>query len=399
MKLGFWRATRSFGCVWCLSFLLATTCPGTMIYAGTQNPQKPQTLPGASPGATTPAPTATNPAKDTPRASNVLFTGEADYRIGAGDALEIKVVDAEELSGSVRVRADGTIRMHFLGRILALNKTAEELATGIADGLRGKYLFEPRVSVSVTELTSRSIYIQGAVAKPGVYQIDDPNPHLFQLLVTAGGLQPNHGATAYVIRRIKVSADDAKAQEASLKVENDEAKKTASVPAEDPKAAPSDQPRLQDAEWLSKQYTLIRININGLFKGRFDQNMFLQPGDIINIPPTDNFFVSGQVKAPGSFPLKEGTSLRQAIALAQGFTPTASPSKGIIFRENPETSERIELQVDMGAVMAGKKDDLLIYASDVVVVPASGFKTVALPMIQMMTTSLLTLLLYRTIGY
>jgi polysaccharide export outer membrane protein len=233
------------------------------------------------------------------------------------------------------------------------------------------------------------IYIQGAVFKPGVYQVEG-RPDLMQMLVLAGGLQPNHGSTAYIIRRVKVPAGEIKAQEAAFK---EEAKEQAQNPTAE--AEKGDRPKLNDAEWLSRQYTLIKLNINGLFKGRFDQNMFLEPGDIVNIMPTDFFFVSGQVKAPGSFQLKDGTTLRQAIALAQSFTPTASPGKGIIFRENPETGQRLELPVDMDAVMKGKKDDVIIFPNDIIVVPASGFKTFAVPALQTATFSILTTLLLR----
>jgi polysaccharide export outer membrane protein len=281
--------------------------------------------------------------------------------------------------------------MHFLGRLVVLDKTSEDLSKIIADGLRGRYLFEPRVSVNITELNSRNIYIQGAVNKPGVYQIDG-RPHMLQLLVMAGGLLPNYGSTAFIIRRVKVSEEDIKAHETSLKAQNQQQ-------GDEQNGAPSDQPKLQDAEWLSKQYTLIKLNINGLFKGRFDQNMFLQPGDIVNIPTTETFFVSGQVKAPGSFQLKEGTSLRQAIALAQGFTQTSSPGKGLIFRENPETGKRLELQVDMGAIMAGKQEDMIIYPNDVLVVPASGFRTWTVPMIQAALASVLQIALIKSLGY
>ncbi len=327
------------------------------------------------------------------RMANVLVTGEEDYRIGAGDVLDIRVADADELSGSFQVRADGTIKLHFLGRLLVLNRTTEELEKAITGGLRGRYLFEPRVSVGISEFNSRSIYIQGAVNKPGVYQMDS-RPNLLQLLVMAGGLIPNHSSTAFIIRRIKVTPDDAKSQDIVLKPQSEEPKND---DKQDQKAA--DEPRLQDAEWLSKQYTLIKLNINGLFKGRFDQNMMLEPGDIINIGMTEMFYVSGQVKAPGQFALKESTSLRQALALAQGFTQTASPGKGIIFREHPETGKRMDILVDMGAVMSGKKEDMAIYANDVVVIPDSTFKVWTLPLIQAAASSILTALLFKTISF
>ena len=331
------------------------------------------------------------------RGSNVLVTVGEDYRIGAGDTIEIRIADADELSGTFRVRADGTIKMHFLGRILVINKTSDELAKEIADGLQGKYLFEPRVSVDITELNSRSIYIQGAVYKPGVYQMDG-RANLLQLLVMAGGLMPNHASSAFVIRRIKVDAEQVKAQEAALKVENAQARELEKRGQKAGEEA-ADNPKLQDAEWLSKQYTLLKLNINGLFKGRFDQNMILEPGDIINIPLTEMFYVSGQVKAPGSFQLKDGTTVRQAVALAQGFTPTASPGKAMIFREHPETGKRMDVPVDLSEIQKGKAPDVVMYPNDVLVVPDSKFKVWTLPLIQIATTSVITALLLNAISY
>src|SRR4029078_8801229 len=97
-------------CVLALIFILSTS-------AFTQAQEKPQTPPRESAAPSNPP---KEPARETapPRMANVLVTGEEDYRIGAGDVIDIRVVDAEELSGTFRVRADGTIKMHFLGRLL-----------------------------------------------------------------------------------------------------------------------------------------------------------------------------------------------------------------------------------------------------------------------------------------
>jgi polysaccharide export outer membrane protein len=107
--------------------------------------------------------------------------------------------------------------------------------------------------------------------------------------------------------------------------------------------------------------------------------MFLEPGDIVNIPPADLFFVAGEVNGPGAFPLKEGTTLRQAISLAQGMTFKAVTGRGIIFREDPQTGKRQELQLDVGAVMSGKREDVVILPNDVIIVPNSRMKTAILP--------------------
>lgn len=131
------------------------------------------------------------------------------------------------------------------------------------------------------------------------------------------------------------------------------------------------------------------VNINGLLRGRFNEDTFLEPGDIINIPPSDVFFVAGEVNKPGSFVLKEGTSLRQAISLAQGTSLNAAGDRGVIFREGP-TGKREELKVDIASVMSGKKPDVLILANDIVMVPNSRVKSVGNAVLKAFGLSTLT---------
>ena len=77
----------------------------------------------------------------------------------------------------------------------------------------------------------------------------------------------------------------------------------------------------------------------------------------------------------GEITLKEGTTLRQAIALAQGTNYKAALERGIVFRESAG-GKREELRVDIGSVMAGKKEDVPIMANDIVLVPNSRGKTI-----------------------
>ena len=130
------------------------------------------------------------------------------------------------------------------------------------------------------------------------------------------------------------------------------------------------------------EYTLKTVNISGLFKGRFDQNAYVEPGDIVNIPQADVFFVAGEVNAPGSFPLSDGTTLRQAIALSQGTTFNAALGNGVIFRQDAATGKRQEIAVDIGAVMKGRKEDIPIAANDIVIVPNSRAKTIGNSILQ-----------------
>lgn len=289
--------------------------------------------------------------------SAVLVSPEEDYRIGPNDVIDIRVENMPELTQTFRVTAAGTFLMPFIGRVSAAKKTTEELAQLIADSLRGDYLKDPRVSVSVKEFNSRSFFIQGSVRSPGVFQIEG-RPSMLELLTLAGGLTETHGANAYIIRRIKEPAQKEAEPNVAKTVSGNDANG-------EPEAALEERPK----------YELKSANINGLLKGRFDQDVLLEPGDIINIPSSDVFFVAGEVNAPGSFALKEGTTLRQAISLAQGTNYKAALNRGVVYRENAKNGKREEVHVDIGAVMGGKKEDVLIMANDIIMVPNSRTKT------------------------
>lgn len=284
----------------------------------------------------------------TPGPASVVVSPDKAYQIGPSDVIEIQVEDAPELSSSWRISPDGTFSMGFLGVIRAAGKTPEELQKLIADGLRGDYLKDPRVKVIVKQINSRTFFIQGSVRNPGAYQIEG-TPSLLELITIAGGVADNHGSTAFVIRRVK-PAEGAPAEKVNSLAE----------------AEGEEQP----------QYELVKRNIVGLLRGNFQENMFVKPGDIVNIPPTDVFFVAGEVNAPGSFALKEGTTLRQAVALAQGTNFKAAKDRGVIFRDGAD-GKRQEIKVDVGKVMDGKQDDIAIQANDVIIVPNSRMKSVA----------------------
>jgi polysaccharide biosynthesis/export protein len=82
------------------------------------------------------------------------------------------------------------------------------------------------------------------------------------------------------------------------------------------------------------------------------------------------------VNAPGALALKEGTTLRQAISLAQGTSFNAAADRGIIFREDPSSGKRSEIKVDIAGIMSGKKQDMPILANDIIIVPNSRLKSV-----------------------
>jgi polysaccharide export outer membrane protein len=286
------------------------------------------------------------------RSGQLLSSGEEDYRIGVNDVLDIKIENAPELTGEYRVTAGGSFLMPYLGRVAAQHKTPEQLAQQISDGLRGDYLRDPKVVVKVKEYNSRAFFIHGSVRNPGVYQ-SEGRPSLLELITLANGLTEHHGSTAFIIRRSRPAAP------------------TPPQPINGPIPAPEAGAEGGDGP----HYELKSVNVNSLLKGQFDQDTYLEPGDIVNIPPADVFFVAGEVNQPGSFPLKEGTTVRQAIALAQGMKFNAASSRCIIFREAKD-GKREEVSADIAAMMGGKKEDLVVRANDIIIVPNSRSKSV-----------------------
>jgi len=92
-----------------------------------------------------------------------------DYRIGAGDALQINVWRNPELSLSVPVRPDGRISMPLVGDVQAAERTATALAKDI-ENLLTDFVRSPQVTVIVANPDSadfqRRVRITGAVTSP-----------------------------------------------------------------------------------------------------------------------------------------------------------------------------------------------------------------------------------------
>jgi len=92
--------------------------------------------------------------------------GQASYSLGSGDLISIVVFDEEELTMEVRV-AKTPMSYPFLGQVPLDGRNLAEVEHQITTGLKGDYLIEPRISISVIEY--RPFFITGEVANPGSY--------------------------------------------------------------------------------------------------------------------------------------------------------------------------------------------------------------------------------------
>jgi polysaccharide biosynthesis/export protein len=111
-----------------------------------------------------------------------------DYRVHAGDEVEVSVWKEPDLLRKVVVRPDGKIGFPLTGEIVAAGRTAMMIQSDLV-GLLKKYIPEPVVTVSVIGLGGNQVYVIGQVNKPGAYLMN-PQLNVLQALAIAGGTTP-----------------------------------------------------------------------------------------------------------------------------------------------------------------------------------------------------------------
>jgi polysaccharide biosynthesis/export protein len=110
---------------------------------------------------------------------------DAEYKIGPQDLLRIDVWKEPEITRTVPVRPDGKISLPLLNDVQAAGLTPMELSAVIGDGLK-KYITNPQVTVTVSEINSRRVYVSGEVVRAGAFPLL-PNMTVLQALSSSGG--------------------------------------------------------------------------------------------------------------------------------------------------------------------------------------------------------------------
>src|ERR1700685_3778935 len=103
--------------------------------------------------------------------TSVATPGNAAYKIGPADVLDISVFKVPDLAKTVQVADDGTINYPLIGEVPVAGKTAHDLERDLAQKLGVKYLRSPQVSVLVKEFNSQRVTVSGSVKTAGGYRI------------------------------------------------------------------------------------------------------------------------------------------------------------------------------------------------------------------------------------
>lgn len=120
------------------------------------------------------------------------------YKLGSGDLVKINVYGQDDLTLETRLTDIGVVNYPYLGEIKLTGMTVSELEAYIYTGLKGDYLIEPSVSVSILEY--RPFFINGEVEKPGGYAFQ-PGLTIDKAAALAGGYTERASKTKIYIDR------------------------------------------------------------------------------------------------------------------------------------------------------------------------------------------------------
>ncbi|MGR9072519.1 MAG: polysaccharide biosynthesis/export family protein [Gammaproteobacteria bacterium] len=134
------------------------------------------------------------------------------YRLGAGDKLEIKVFNQDDLTGQYTITGSGQISMPLIGSVKAEGLTVKELEIEVADKLKPDYLLNPRINIQV--LNYRPFYILGEVQSPASYPYVSGMTYLNAVAIAGGYTYRAKEGYAYVIR-----GDDPRREEIKVKMD------------------------------------------------------------------------------------------------------------------------------------------------------------------------------------
>ena len=124
-----------------------------------------------------------------PDGARAIRPGDADYRIGPQDVLDVNVFQVADLTKTVQVDTGGKILLPLIGQLNAAGRTPSELSADLAAALSKTYMRDPQVVVSVKEASSQKITVDGAVIQPGMYALQGPTT-LIQAVALARGIDP-----------------------------------------------------------------------------------------------------------------------------------------------------------------------------------------------------------------
>ncbi len=263
-------------------------------------------------------------------AASLCLAQPESLLIGPGDLIHVQVFDTPEMDQHLRVLDNGSINLMFVGQLQIDGLTPVAAAHAIEGSLVARqYMKHPQVTVTVEQYATQSVSVLGQVQNPGLFSIDTPQPML-KVLTLAGGL------TDMADRHITIERHGPKHATVSYFLSN----------------------RSEEA---------------------IANDVLVYPGDSVLVPKAGIVYVLGDVGHPGGFPMTTNTSqitVLQALALAGSTGKTALANRSRLIRRTAAGAQEIPLS--LASMQSGGKPDMLLQPDDIIYVPFSFLKNMAL---------------------
>ena len=289
------------------------------------------------------------PVRALPTEKSVYALQEDAYIIGPGDVLDLKLFDAEELSGTLEVLNDGSVPLPLVGSVRLSGLTLQQ-ATNWVEQLMSKELLRPDLQLRVVKPRPIRVALVGQVERPGIYSLTTSEtgqteggpairlsglPTVVDAIQKAGGITQNANLRGVVLQR--------------------------RLPG-------------TESELSFKQAELDLLDL--VLDGNHSQNPFLFDGDTIRIseaeetpeeavelaavnlsPQVISVNVIGEVKNPGRVELPASTPLVQAVMAAGGVNPRANIRNVELVRINRNGSAKLKkFKIDLSAAASNEKN-------------------------------------------
>jgi polysaccharide biosynthesis/export protein len=267
------------------------------------------------------------------------------YRIGPGDVIDIRIYNRPQLSReAVRVEGNGMIRMPLVeNEIQAACLTEGELAKEISTRY-ARYYKNLQVDVFIKEYHSKQVAIIGAVNEQSRFELQR-RVRLLELLTYAKGPTTKAGQTINIVHS----------------------------------TGPSPCKQADDTDTAA---AFSSYKLSDVLQGDPKSNPYLETGDIVTLPEADQVYVVGNVFMPLTIALKEPITLTRAIAMAGGLKQDTKKDKIRILRQEPGSTTRKEITVDLSAIEKKSSEDLALAPNDIIDVPTSAGKSFLRSLVQ-----------------
>ena len=353
--------------------------------------------------------------------TSLVCVAAEQYRLGPQDSLTITVLHQADVSGTVTVAPDGTIRLPVIGELNVTGLTIAECESRLLAALKQRFV-SPEVTVALLQPRAARIYIFGAVKSPGALILKDTRNIVGAIAAAGGLLFQSNLCTAGLYRlsankTIPVNLTDALAgvESANLPLEVGDVVNIAQITlipvylaGDEIKAGLYQVPlgttlsqliataggflgSLQQSPAgsgalsgkpenirvvLTRGKENIPVNVPALCRGNAAADLVLHEADAVRVESTlIKVYVSGEVKLPGMYILSQVQGISEAVTLAGGITPQAAAAKTTIAH-----LDGTQDTVDYTALLDNGANHPL-YEGDRITVPTSTAKIAVLGLV------------------